>query len=238
MGMPMNDELTATELANIAQARAALCSFLNLHFTTLLDASFVERMGAPEFASVLQTLAVDTTIHDELAAGASLMSEYLWQSKELPLPEVVKTLGVDRTRLYRSVSKGYGPPPPYEMVWNKEASDYSYLATIAGVYGEAGLSPSPEAKERLDYIGVELDFLAELARREAAAWEDGVTEDARKHLALQHQFMSQHFGVWAPSFIQKALLFAETDFYKGHLVMLRGFIDQQQEELGSLLSEG
>jgi putative dimethyl sulfoxide reductase chaperone len=232
-----NNEMTIHELSSIAQTRAALCSFLNLHFMTLLDSSFIEQVRAREFTSLLQTLAVDASSNDDVTTGANLMSEYLWRTNDLPLTQVVEELGVDRTRLYRSVIKGYGPPPPYEMVWSKEVSDYSHLSIIAGAYEEAGLSPSPDAKERFDYIGMELEFLSELASREAVARENGAPQDANNLLSFQYNFLTHHFGQWVPDYIEKAMDYAETDFYKGHLLMLRGFINQQKEELAYLVSE-
>lgn len=237
MELSGGNEQTAQELAEIAKAREALGSFLNLHFMVLLDAAFVERARGQGYISVLESLANETSLNADITSGASMMSEYLEQTNSVELAELVKTLGVDRTRLYRSVSKGYGPPPPYEMVWSKEAADSNLLVAIAKIYGEAGLSPSPEAKERHDYIGLELEFICELARREAIAWESNEREEANKLLSMQHAFMSQHIGQWAPDFIEKAQEYVKTDFYKGHLIMLRGYLAQQMTELDYLVSE-
>jgi len=237
MGFSDDQDLTSQDLAEIAKAREALGSFINLHFMTLLDAAFIERARAPEFTSVLLSLANEQAANTDIATGASMMSEYLEQTKFVELSQLVNTLGVDRTRLYRSVSKGYGPPPPYEMVWSNKASDHDLLVTIAKIYAEAGLTPSPEAKERLDYIGLELEFILELAKRETIAWESNERDEADKLLSIQHVFMSQHIGQWVPDFIEKAQEYVKTNFYKGHLTMLRGYITQQMDELAYLVSE-
>lgn len=229
--------LEPQELAEIAHSRVAFLSFLNLHFTTLPDTAFIDRLRNGELSAVLESLVNDPEIGDEIASGAKLMAAYLEQTQHEDKAKLSENLGVDRTRLYRGVAKGYGPPPPYEMVWSKSANDYGILQAVAKVYYDHGLAQSPEAKDRLDYIAIELDYIRELALREASAWQDGDTENGFKHLTAQNEFMSQHIGQWVPDFIDKAMEWAETDFYKGHLSMLRGFIAGQLEELSDLTAE-
>jgi TorA maturation chaperone TorD len=223
------------ELAGIARARAAFYAFLNLHFTTLPDEKFVRRLRNGELNNVLETLQHDVSDKEDISNGAALMSAYLEKMQVADHTQVVQDLGVDRTRLYRGVAKGYGPPPPYEMVWTREAQDYGILQVVASAYRQVGLEPSPEVKERLDYISVEIDFIRELALREAAAWESGDETTAGSLLATQEAFMRLHLGNWAPDFIEKALDYAKTDFYRGHLYMLRGFISNDRQDLAELV---
>ena len=228
----MNDPaVTPHEMAEIAKARAAFIAFLNLHFSTLPDVSFVKRVRNGELSSVLEILLKDPSMEGDLAAGASLMASYLEKTRQMDLDKLSDDLGVDRTRLYRGVAKGYGPPPPYELEWSK-TTNYEVLENIVKTYHQMGLSQSPETRERLDYIGIELDFVRELAEREAAAWEGGEIAEAVKLLAAQEDFVREHVGAWVPSFIEKAMDYVETDFYKGHMFMLRGFLAASQEELG------
>lgn len=219
------------ELAGIARARAAFYAFLGLHFTTLPDLQFVERLRNGEFRSVLANLQNDALVGEDIHAGAALMSAYLDRMRTIAPDHLVKDLGVDRTRLYRGVAQGYGPPPPNEMVWSKDANDFSVLQIISIAYREMGLEPSPEVKERLDYISVEMDFMRELALREADAWEAGDREIAKTLVTTEQSFLNKHLGSWVPDFIERALEFAQTDFYKGHLYMLRGFIQDEKQEL-------
>ncbi len=227
--------LNPQELASSARARAAFYSFLSVHFTTLPDPAFVERMRNGDVTLMLEALVNDEAAEADIVTGASLMRDYLNQTRGVETAELSQALGVDRTRLYRGVSPTYGPPPPYEMVWSKMWQDISLLQTLARTYREMGLAPSPDAAERLDYIGVELDFMRELALREAAAWESDTPATAAKLLEAQHAFMTEHLGGWPSAFVEKALEWAKTDFYKGHLLMLRGFVTSEQQELASLV---
>ena len=102
------------------------------------------------------------------------MKNYLLEHSELPGKEMSERLGIDRTRLYRGVSPTYGPPPPFEAVWRPDkANTTALLQQIAELYHRSGLAESPEAHERLDYIGIELAFIEYLASEEAGAWEAG-----------------------------------------------------------------
>jgi len=229
-------EVEVRELAEAAKARAAFISFLNLHFSTLLDATFVARLRQEELSEVLEAIVQDETNDMDIVAGARLMLDYLEETRPMDLANLTETLGVDRTRLYRGVAKGYGPPPPNEMVWSKTASDYSVLQTIARTYREAGLEPSSDVKERVDYIGVELAFLQELAQKEAQAWESGEYDSAILWLDSERDFITDHLAQWVPFYIERAFDYVKTDFYRGHLLMLDGFIRDEQQQL-NLMAE-
>ena len=232
--MPLNEQ----DLAELAQARASFFAFLNVHFTTLPDLEFVQRIRGEEVTCVLDALVADETLHPDVIAGASLMRSYLRSTLKMVVPKLAEELCVDRTRLYRGVSPSYGPPPPNEVVWGNRASSVALvLQEIAEIYRQAEMAVSPEAHERLDYIGVELDFQYQLAQREAEAWRAGDQDKARGLLKRQADFLPDHLGQWFPAFVERALTYAETDFYRGHMQMLRGFLADEQRRLQELVEE-
>ncbi len=228
--------LEPQELAIIAKSRAAFYSLLNVHFTVLPDAEFVGRIRDSDFTSVLDSLVNDESLAKGIAQGAALMRDYVNKTRGDQAAKLSEKLGVDRTRLYRGVAPGYGPPPPYESVWSGSGQGTAVLQAIAAVYREAGLARSPDATERIDYIGVELDFMREMALREAAAWESGARDAADQSLKAQYSFMNEHLQ-WIPAFVDKALEQVETDFYKGHLLLLCHYVIEDQERLQELLEE-
>ena len=233
----MNEsEPSVNDLAGIARARAAFSSFLTIHFTALPDEKFVRQMRHKEVTSMLQVLPKDESVNEDIATGASLMGKFLQETREDKPAQLSEKLGVDRTRLYRGVSPSYGPPPPYEMVWSRNWTDVSLLQALAAIYRENGLVPSTEVVDRLDYIGLELEFMHALAMRETAAREAGETEKAGSLLEVQKQFFHDHLEPWVPSFVEKALEYVKTDFYNGHLLMLRGFIVEQRKIFSTISS--
>ncbi len=218
-------------LAEGARARAALYSFLSVHFTTLPDAPFVERLRGSEVAAMLSALAADDGAGPDIVTGAGQMSAFLEATRDETPEQLAQKLGVERTRLYRGITPSYGPPPPYEMVWSRTAQDVKLLQALAKLYRQLGLAPSTDVIERLDYIGVELDCMRELALREAAAWEAGTPDAAHDARAAQQAFLDEHLAGWVPAYVERALEQARTEFYKGHLLMLRGFIASEQQSL-------
>lgn len=235
----MNDlSLSVHDLAESARARASLFAFLNLHFTNLPDQNFVKHVRDHNFRTALEELKETETDNTDLSTGANLMLNYLYSSSEMDAELLSNALGVDRTRLYRGISPSYGPPPPYEAVWLKRSQNVPLvLRTIAGIYQEDGMAVSPNAKDRLDYVGVEMDYLYQLAMREAQAWDTENEVQARQLLDRQDTFLREHLGEWIPAFVEKALTMAETDFYRGHLKMLRGFLTGEQDRVRALLNE-
>jgi putative dimethyl sulfoxide reductase chaperone len=226
------------DLSEIARARASMFAFLNIHFNNLPDQTFVKHIRSDHFASALKDLQGDETLGTDTVTGAGLMQSYLHSTVNMNSTELSDALGVDRTRLYRGLSPSYGPPPPYEAVWSKtERSVTAVLQSVSGIYQADGMTVSPNAKDRLDYVGVELDYLYQLAMREAQAWDAGEQERASGLLDRQDAFLREHLGQWIPAFVEKALTQAGTDFYRGHLMMLRGFLVQEQEQTRALLDE-
>jgi TorA maturation chaperone TorD len=229
-------KLGVKELADIARARAAFSSFLTIHFNVLPDEKFIKQMRRKEITSMLELLPKDESVNEEISNGASLMYKFLKDTSADKPVELSEKLGVDRTRLYRGLAPTYGPPPPYEMVWSQKWQDVALLQALAALYRENGLAQSTEIIDRMDYLGVELEFIHALSVRETEAWDTGKTEKARSLLLDQEKFFHEHLESWVPGFVQKALEFVTTDFYRGHLHMLQGFISEQAEIFSTISS--
>lgn len=230
--MNQNNEVSPNteDLAEGARTRASFYSLLNVHFVTLPDIGFVEWIRSQEFISALENLATDQAFPTDLTEGASLMLTYLRSKADAEAACLSEELGVERTRLYRGISPQYSPTPPCEGAWIIGQTDITkILQKLSEIYRRSGMVLSTDARERLDYIGVELDYMRLLALREAECWQSGDEDTARELLREQESFLREHLGQWAPFFIEKALSKAENDFYRGHLIMLRGFLSNEKE---------
>jgi putative dimethyl sulfoxide reductase chaperone len=223
-----------TTLTDAAKARASFYAFLNIHFTELPDESFMAALRNQAFDSVLKELDLSEEVHPEIAEGASLMRSYLFSAKDLGDKEIVNRLGVDRTRLYRGVSSRHGPTPPYEALWIGPDKEPSVLQEMAGIYAQSGFVLKVDLRERLDYIGIQLNYLERLVMNEISAREAGDEELAQESLAQERSFLENHLGKWVPAFVSSALGYAQTDFYRGHLRMLIGFIEQEKSTVSKL----
>ncbi len=107
------------------------------------------------------------------------------------------------------------------------------LGDIAGFYGAFGLDVSDQAKERVDHISIELEFMAFLAYKEAYAMTSSDGKDkAWLCRDAQVKFVDEHLGKWGPIFTTRLEEAAKGGFY-GKLARLTGmFLALEVETLG------
>ncbi len=222
----------APSLLDLARTRASFYNFVNLHFLELPDERFAASLREADLLSALESLEKNHEVHRKINKGASLMSGYLRETASCSNRELAKQLGLDRTRLYRGVSPTYGPTPPYEALWTSKDSNSDVLPELAEIYQASGFAFQEGVQERLDYIGIQLSFMEQLVTREIEAREAGNQEELQAVLTCEKAFLKGHPGQWTPGFVTSALEQAQTDFYRGHLHMLQGFIEQEKDLLG------
>jgi len=226
------------EMAEISQTRSLSYSLVILPFTALPDPGFAETVLDNGFISILERLTQTMELPEDISSGARLMLEYLraWPVSEIS--GLSEALGVERTRLYRGVAPGYGPPPPFEAVWTTRNDTVTkILQSLAEVYRRSGMALTAELRERPDSISVELEFQRQLVLREEEFWRKHASKKARECIRQQLAFLTEHLAAWVPRFIEEALLQAQTGFYRGHLTMLRGFLADEQDYLQTLLND-
>ena len=229
--MTVDTSLNTFDLAIAAKSRAKLYRFVALHFNRLMDAQFVSQMRDPDFSAMLNAIGDGADNEDLLTIGAVLMAVFIEKTRATDVNTLANQLGADRTRLYRGVSSAYGLQPPYEALWTRNAGSSDLLQELNTIYRHAGVELDAQRPERLDYVGVELDFMQVLANREAACWETGDEIAATSLFGAQRQFFSKHLLNWVPVFTAKALDAAQTDFYRAHLRMLAGLLETERAML-------
>lgn len=101
---------------------------------------------------------------------------------------------------------GTGDCPPYEGEYGQGHIFLmsQSLADLGGFYGAFGLELTPEVKERLDHISVELEFMHVLALKESYALKH---RHGRSKVILcrdaQQSFLKNHLGNWGCSFADR-----------------------------------
>jgi DMSO reductase family type II enzyme chaperone len=78
------------------------------------------------------------------------------------------------------------------------------LADLAAFYRAFGVEVADGAGERPDHLGMELEFMAVLAAKEAYALEHQL-DDGQRELCRQAQkkFLREHLGRWSPAFARR-----------------------------------
>jgi TorA maturation chaperone TorD len=93
---------------------------------------------------------------------------------------------------------------------------------VRGWYRRFGLEAERLYNEPDDHIGLELEFLAHLARQGLAALEKNDQVALDQALEAQRGFFSEHLARWAPAWSAQVEKHARTEFYRGIAQMTRG----------------
>ncbi|MBM3180225.1 MAG: hypothetical protein FJZ86_07705 [Chloroflexi bacterium] len=123
---------------------------------------------------------------------------------------------------------------PYESTYSPAGMEQS-LADIAGFYRAFGVQMSPDAHERVDHIGSELEFMAVLCAKEAHALRNGLTEQAQICRDARSAFLSDHLGLWALAFASRVQDKARLPLYPALTDMLASLLALEAEDLGVAL---
>ncbi len=116
--------------------------------------------------------------------------------------------------------------PPYETEYGSAHlfQQAQRLGDIAGFYRAFGLEVSDRAKERVDHITVELEFMGFLSLKEAYALTHHGEEKASICREAQQKFLEEHLGRWVPLFSNLLRHKAPQGFYRHVVSLLEAFI--------------
>jgi TorA maturation chaperone TorD len=161
-----------------------------------------------------------------ISEGLREIRAFIDSSKDTPLQSLQKDLSVEYTRLFRGIKRFYGPPPPYESVYSGEGVLMGDISVIVqSEYAEVGLKvPNHLKGEMPDHIGFELDYLRYLCEEESKSFKNEKIVDGISLKEKQIKFLFEHVGKWVPRFIENALEHATSGFYKGVLMLTKGFV--------------
>ncbi len=128
---------------------------------------------------------------------------------------------------------------PYESVYTSPERLIMQDARdeVLAVYREHGLGVAEGYVEPEDHLAFELEFMAYLAQKAAAACSDGGEEAATPLIAEQRAFLVDHVLRWLPAFVADVERYAQTDFYKAAGAMTLGYATLDRALLEELLAE-
>lgn len=222
MNAASQDMSTAYPTALFPLYRLAVLPFFALPDSRYLTSSF-----ANDFAAPLAELPLDD-LPDEVRTGFVLMDAASTEicncmGDEAAIKGLADALCKDRAYLFGGLSPALGAPPPHESHFGSLPTA-EVLAEVSKAYGEAGIKLA--MKELPDYLGVELEFMRMLLVQESLD-----EETASQALAFERAFFEEHIHPWAGQWVGAALPCARTDFYKGHLQLLKGLLALEQSRL-------
>ncbi len=202
-------------LASAAADRGNLYRFLAAVFRQPLSSRMLQEIRSPSFVEAMA------------AAGAELDTGFL----EAPDARLLEELAVDFTQLFHGPR---GHITPYESVQTaRDGGELNGKAArlVRDSIEASGLRVDPAAGQLPDHISVELEFMSEMAREEAGAWEKCDLAGAQDCLVRQSEFMKAHLHQWVPEFCDKMRQKASTGFYREIADLLAGLVELERAEL-------
>ena len=151
---------------------------------------------------------------------------------------LVESLAVEFTRLFVGPGKHI---PPYESVhhklngggwgslWGESTAEVNKFIKTAGL----------ELKQRYgnlpDHISVELEFLSEVCKTEAQAYEENEYEGTLYILDMEKKFIGKHLIKWTPIFCDKVRKETRSSFYKAMASLTKDFIKLEEKTVSSMI---
>ncbi len=183
----------------------------------------------------IKLLLVDNDLRS-LLAGGGMWDEKFWARSS---QEISDDLAVEYTRLF------IGPKdhiPPFESIYNYSEGESRQIwgtvtVEVKKTIEASGLSFKKDYDGIPDHIGIELEFMQRLVKKEAELWEKGENNSQLlKTIQQEKKFIDDHLDKWIPEFCQKVIKAAKLDFYKNFAEVTKDFINCEKEEMEISLS--
>ncbi len=160
----------------------------------------------------------------DVIQGLALLEQWAQTHHGTLTSEGITDLKADYTRLFTGLAKT--PVAPWESVFFTEERLVFQKQTqdVRNWYRHYGMAVNNQYKEPEDHIGLELTFLAHLAKMGLAALAAHNPADFEQTLAAQRDFASKHLFLWAPLWCNVIQKHAKTDFYRGLALVVNGAV--------------
>ncbi|TCK58467.1 TorD/DmsD family molecular chaperone [Seleniivibrio woodruffii] len=189
-------------------------AFLSKVYNECPNENFLMSIDDYEFAQFIGAFSDESHKND-----TTLFIQSMEKSKEkIADSAFLIQMQKDWTKLFRGISPEYGPMPPYEELYIEHSTASATQKALSEKYLLGNYNKYSDVKNRLDYIGVELEFLSKLAYEQMRLLENDKDIEFEKIRNLYFKFLQEHIGRWADSFIVEAAKHASTDFYQSVLV--------------------
>lgn len=207
-----SDELQA-EMAQQALLRANVYDFLSQVYLQELSTEFLQALTGEEAARGFEELGID------LSNG--LTADGLEEAKEQLAGAYFKTF-VDPlgTALF-----------PFASVQLEGAYLRDASLQVENFYETCSLGLPEEATEMPDHLGIEFNFMCQLARQEADHWEGGRSGPASQIRDKQLDFLRNHLLNWVPKFSRKLEKMGKHAFYRNIGKLTGKFMTMELEEM-------
>ena len=210
-------ETEKSEMVGLAEQRSNIYGLLATLYRQEPTCDLLEQIRTPEFLETLSHM------------GGDLEDDFLIR----PEDELLEEMAVEYTRLFLGPGKHVSP---HESVHHeREDGQWGQLwgastVEVRKFIEGTGLRYETKYRGLPDHIGVELEFLEALTRREEEAWAEDDEEGVRRCLAVERRFLDEHLLRWVVPFCDKVIAAAELSFYRSLASLTKRFIEFDRQE--------
>lgn len=170
---------------------------------------------------------------EQLKEGVEQVKHYF---KTFNIEENFEQLHWDYTRMF--IGPYQVPAPIWESAYlNREGLLFQEeTLRVRRQYLKNNFVSLQYGQEPEDHLGLELDFMYQLSNLMPGLAKEGYIDQLTNVIEDQYYFLTEHPLNWTPKFIEKVILHSETEFYKGMVKILNGFLKIDKICLEELLT--
>jgi len=200
--------------ARTAMERSGLYGFLATIFRSEPSEVQIKGMKSPSFQEALGGLDFGFLDPDETELAGELATEY--------------------AALFREPG---GHVSPHESVHVQEGGQLLGEATneVKNYIEACGFEYDPDYHGLPDHISTELEFMAEVTRQEALAWQEENYIKTSNCLEFEREFFDHHLDNWMPVFCDKVLERAQLPFYRCIIELMQNYLKTESDEINRRL---
>lgn len=231
-GDPVKDVNAAIDTA---MCRSALWEALALGFRQPARET-LERLASRDGAGTLAEAAALLEIVAAPGAGVETTGSFRLVPHVLALGRVpawtLADLRAAHDRLFGHTARGR--IPPYETEYGEDSAflPQQEMSDLAAFLRAFGLARRRDARERLDHIACECEFMAVLSRKEAYALEHDDAPMREATACAARAFLRDHAGRWAPAFGRRLAREDAGDFYGALGALCAAFVTAECHRVG------
>lgn len=161
--------------------------------------------------------------NDDIERGLAMLCGEVRKNQDR-LPGYREDRGVEFARLF--LGPQHPAAVPYASFYLSETRQLMTEITIQvrGYYLDAGMAVTGLHRVPDDHIALELEFMAYLADEGVRNLESGDAVAASAAVARLENFYHVHLTKWVPLFADRVQEGAESDFYRGTALALKGVV--------------
>lgn len=159
--------------------------------------------------------------NEQLQEGINQVGDYL---KNFHIDEDFDALHWDYTRMF--IGPYELPAPIWESSYVNKDGLLFQLETlqVRRLYLQHNFISKQHGFEAEDHLGLELDYMYQLSKLLIDLAKEENVAQYYKILKDQDYFLNKHLLNWTPIFSKNVITHAETEFYKGMVKILNGFL--------------